>query len=89
MEITQDTKNPLLKRREIQFTVESQSNPGFAGTRQMLVEKFKANEESIAVKYVKNNYGTRTFRVEAFIYDTPEDKLRVEQKAKKKKEGSK
>jgi ribosomal protein S24E len=85
MEITQDTKNNLLKRREIQFILESESNPGFEKSRKSVAEKLKTSEENVAIKYIRNNFGSREFLVEAFVYDNKEDKERIEPKKKEKK----
>ncbi|MFH1290287.1 MAG: hypothetical protein ABIH92_02655 [Nanoarchaeota archaeon] len=85
MNILKDTKNSLLKRREIQFTLESSSNPGFKGSKQAISRGTKAQEDNIAIKFVKNNFGANEFLVEAFIYDSKEDKERIEPKPKAKK----
>ena len=85
MEFIKDTKNNLLKRREIQFVIETESNPGFANVQKVLIEKIKVPEENVAIKFVKNNFGSRKFLVEAFVYDSQSDKERVESKTKNKK----
>lgn len=85
MEIAKEQKNALLKRKEILFTIESDANPGFNASRKSLADKMKVSEDTIAVKYVKNNFGEHTFTVEAFVYDTKEDKERIEPKVKPKK----
>ncbi len=84
MEIKKDFKNDLLKRREIQFSIESEKNPGFEESKSKITEKFKVEADNIAVKSIKNNFGTRTFLVDAFIYDSKESKERLEPKAKVK-----
>ena len=45
MKILNETKNDLLKRKELSFIMESESNPGLNGTKQAIVEKFKVSEE--------------------------------------------
>ncbi|RMD66116.1 hypothetical protein D6817_04770 [Candidatus Pacearchaeota archaeon] len=87
MKILSDLRNELLKRREIVVSFVSESNPGFANSLKKIVGEFNVPEENVVVRSVRNNFGTREFVVEAFIYDSPQDKERIEPK-KKKKESS-
>ena len=84
MEIKKNFRNDLLKRKEILFVVEKDSNPGFEGVKQIAVDNFKTEAENVAVKFVKNNFGTHEFLVEVFVYDSKSDKERVEPKVKVK-----
>lgn len=85
MEIVKETKNDLLKRKEILFKLDSDSNPGFETARKTLADKMKVEDDKIAIKFVKNNFGTHSFIVEAFVYNSKEDKERIEPKVKPKK----
>ena len=85
MKIIQDIKNNLLKRREIKLVMNADSNPGFEGAKKAVLSQIKTPEENIAIKFVKNNFGTKEFLIEVFVYDSVEDKMRIEQKPKVKK----
>lgn len=85
MEILTENKNELLKRKEIIASLPSDSNPGFENSKQHISDKFKAQLENIAIKSVRNNFGTNNFLIEAFIYESVKDKERIEPKAKAKK----
>jgi len=85
MDILNETKNELLKRREILVALESESNPGLENSKKSLAEKFKAEFDSIAVKHIKNNFGTNEFLIEAFIYESQADKEKIEPRIKPKK----
>ena len=78
-------RNDLLKRTEVQFVIKADSNPGFENSRKAIAEKFRVNEDNVAVKFVKSNFGAHDFFVEAFVYDSKEDKERIEPKKKEKK----
>ena len=80
-----DLKNILLKRREIEFVIESDKNPGFEGAVQALVERHKVDRDNVVIKSVRNKFGRRDFLVEAFVYNSKEDKDRTERKPKIKK----
>ena len=89
MEIIEDKKNDLLKRREIKFILESDSNPGIACCLKSVVDKFKVSEGTIVIRAVKNNFGTRKFVCEVFIYDSEKDRERFEPRKKVKKKAVK
>ncbi|MBI2452107.1 hypothetical protein HYV50_03450 [Candidatus Pacearchaeota archaeon] len=89
MKVLKEIKNNLLRRKEITFVIESNSNPGFKNSKKSIVEKLKAPEENVVVKSVKNNFGTREFLIESFIYDSKVDKERIEPKFKKEKQSKK
>lgn len=85
MNILNDKTNELLKRREIKFKIDSESNPGYEGAKKVVTEKLKVPHENIAIKFVKNNFGTKEFTIEAFIYHSIKDKELIEPKPKAKK----
>jgi len=85
MEVNKDFRNELLKRREIHGILMSEKNPGLDIARREVAGKFKVGEENVALKFVKNNFGSNEFLIEAFVYDSVEDLLRVEPKKKEKK----
>lgn len=86
---THDTKNTLLKRREVSFTMEHASNPGMAVVAQHVADTFKANPDVVVVKELRGTFGSNKFFARAFIYDTVQAKEHTEPKPKvKKKEGS-
>ena len=81
-----DIKNNLLKRREVKLVFSSAGNPGMQNSAKRIADHFKAQEERIVVKAVKGKFGRDTFLVDAFIYDSKEDKDKIEPKKKVKKE---
>jgi len=85
MEIISEKKNNLLKRKEILAVITSESNPGFENSKRKIAEKFKTDVEKIAIKSLKNNFGTNDFIINAFIYESTQDKEYVEPKPKAKK----
>jgi len=85
MDLVKDTRNDLLKRREVQFSIEHETNPGTEHAKDHLAKNTKSEADQIAIKFLKNNFGTNEFLVEAFIYDSMEDRERIEPKPKVKK----
>lgn len=85
MKILRDFKNNLLKRKEIEAELESESNPEFTAISKMVAEHFKAKEGVIAVKKIGSRFGDNKFRINAFIYDSAEAKSAIEPEPKLKK----
>jgi len=85
MKVLTDTKNTLLKRREIKIIVEATGNPGFEHAKKVVVDKCKASDDVIVVNNVKGKFGRDTFLIDAFVYDSKKDKEMIEPKPKVKK----
>ena len=77
--------NSLLKRKEVVAVFSSASNPGFAHSTKFIADHFKVGEDVVAIKKIENNYGSREFRVSAFVYDSSSDRSKTEPKVKEKK----
>ena len=73
----------MLKRREVEIVVESDSNPGFEGAKRFILDGFKVGEEGVVVRAIRGGFGKNEFLIEAFIYDSKKDKELVEPKSKK------
>lgn len=85
MKIVKDEKNELLNRREIVASVEEGKNPGIEAVRKEIAVKLKADENALAVKSLKGKFGSNEFLIEAFVYNSAQDKERIEPKVKVKK----
>lgn len=85
MEIVSQNQNQLMKRNEVLVSLPSNSNPGIEDSKKQISQKFKSQIENIAIKSVKNNFGTNEFNISAFIYESISDKERIEPKQKAKK----
>lgn len=89
MKLISEFRNELLKRKEVKFSVEAESNPGFTKVIEECANHFKVENERVVIKRLWNNFGTMNFFVEAFVYDSIEDKNNIEPKPKVKKEAAK
>lgn len=86
MNMIKDFRNNLLKRKEVLFSVEAVSNPGFQKIHEQCANHFKVEADKVVVKKIWSNFGSREFFIEAFIYDSVKDKEKTEPKLKPKKE---
>lgn len=85
MDIIKNFNNALLKRKEIEISFDSESNPGIVKASKDIAETFKVNEEQIVIKRIKSGFGSNNFSVNAFIYENKDLKDSTEPKRKEKK----
>jgi ribosomal protein S24E len=85
MKIQSEFGNDLLKRKEIVVNKAYDSNPGFETVTKEIAAKFKVNEDVIAIRKIGSSFGTDSYLMKAFIYDSVKDKERIEPKKKEKK----
>ncbi len=82
MKVIKKVKNKLLKRDEITAILVEQGNPGLNKARLLLADELKVAEELISLKAVRSKFGSNEFTIEAFVYDSVEDKQSIEPKPK-------
>ncbi len=79
--ITQQQYNPLLKRKEIAFTVDhkqTKGTPTRLEVRNALADLLKTKPEVVYVKRIGTKAGTMTATGEANAYDSVEQAQRIE-----------
>ena len=86
--ILNEKENPLFNRKEIQVSVESQTNPKKQEIKDLLSEKLSVPKENIKIKKISGNFGSRTFNINANIYSSKEDKEFLEKEKKPEKQES-
>jgi ribosomal protein S24E len=86
MNTIKDFRNDLLKRREIKLVVEAEKNPGFENALKIVADGINAKEDLIVIREVKSKFGRNTFLIDAFVYDSADDRARIEPKKKEKKD---
>lgn len=81
--------NKMLGRKEVVAEMKHASTPSMTEAQQHIAQETGVAPELVVVKSIRNQYGSRTFHVEAFAYDSPEHKTKFERAPKAKKEGAK
>ncbi|PIO08714.1 hypothetical protein COU59_00410, partial [Candidatus Pacearchaeota archaeon CG10_big_fil_rev_8_21_14_0_10_34_12] len=79
----QDRENLLFGRREIIFTMESSVSPSRAEVGKIVSEKFSTTPEKIKIKKITGKFGSNNFNVDISIYNSEEEKNKIERKRKK------
>lgn len=81
--VTEEKKNPLFNRKEIFFEIQANITPSRLETSKFISEKFSTPIENIKIKGIHGKFGSNVFSGSVFIYNSEEDKNRVEIKKKK------
>ncbi|MBT96725.1 MAG: hypothetical protein QF567_02175 [Candidatus Pacearchaeota archaeon] len=82
-------ENPLFKRNEVKVGIHAKVTPSNNEVEKLISEKFKTQEKNIKIKKISSKFGSNNFIVSANIYDSYEDKDKIEAKTKKEKEAIK
>lgn len=69
VEITSDTKNPLLQRREIEFTASGKTTPSRKELKAELAKVLKADEKLIVIDFIDQKMGTNINTGKVKVYD--------------------
>lgn len=81
--VTEKKENPLFNRKEIFFEVQADITPSRLETSKFFSKKFSTPIENIKIKGINGKFGSNIFSGSVFIYNSEEDKNRVEIKKKK------
>lgn len=85
MKIVTDQKNEFLNRRELVVSVDATQTPSFVEMQKMLSDDLKASSDLVVVKSINSGFGNSTFNIEAYVYQSANDKTKFEPKVKVKK----
>jgi small subunit ribosomal protein S24e len=80
-------KAPLLSRTdyEIECTFDK-STPSKEEIKNKVAETLKSDKELVLIKKILNNFGERSVKIIAYVYNNKKDMLLIEPKLKKKEE---
>jgi ribosomal protein S24E len=81
-------ENPLFNRKEIEILVETKVAPKTSETEEFIAKEFSTSNENVKVKKIKGRFGSTNFTVTANIYNSKEDKDKIEPKSKKEKKAA-
>ena len=93
VEIISDKKNPLLQRREVEFTASGKTTPSRKELKAELAKALKANEKLIVIDFIDQKMGTNINTGKVKVYDSEEALKKIslgyktKRDIKEKKEG--
>ncbi len=84
-EILNERKNALFGRNEIEMSLEAETSPSHEEVQKLVSEKISSPIENLAIKKISNRFGSNNFIVKVFVYDSEEQKNKIEPKLKERK----
>lgn len=88
IKIIEEKENYLFKRKEILAEVNAHKVPSKDEVSELIAKKLSANKETIVIERIKGKFGASLFMVSAKIYQTAQDKDKIEPKSKKDKKNA-
>lgn len=85
-EILKQRENPLFNRKEIEISIETNVAPKISEAEAFIAKELSSNPENVKIKKIKGNFGSQRFIISANIYNSKEDKDKIEKSKKTKKE---
>lgn len=81
----EEKQNKFLNRKELKVLVEAEKVPNKEEAKKLIAKKENKPEENTIIERIKGKFGRKTFLITAKIYDTKEDKEKIERKKETKK----
>jgi ribosomal protein S24E len=86
LKILKQRENPFFNRKEIEIIVESKVAPKTSEAEEFIAKEFSTNSENVKIKKIKGKFGSNNFTIIANIYNSKEDKEKIEKPQKTKTE---
>ena len=83
MKILEEKNNPLFRRKEIVAEIQIKSSPKFVEVEKLFSENLKVPVENIKIRNIRGGFGHNSFKINACIYNSKEDKEKIEGAPKK------
>ncbi|MFB6245989.1 MAG: hypothetical protein ABEI74_00130 [Candidatus Pacearchaeota archaeon] len=86
-EIEQNQENPIFGRKEVSLEVsKDEYEPTYSNALKILSDKFSVDREALKINKLDVAFGRNKFKIFANVYNSPEEKQKVESKSKKEQE---
>ena len=84
IKIINQRENPLFNRKEVEVMTETSVAPKISEAEAFIAKEFSSQMENVKIKKVKGRFGSINFIITANVYNSKEDKEKIEPKSKKK-----
>ena len=85
LKILKQRENPLFNRKEVEIIIEANITPKMSEAEALVAKEFSSHADNIKIRKIKGRFGSKNFIITAKIYNSKEDKDKIEPKEKKKK----
>lgn len=74
MKVVSEVKNKLLERKEVVTSMDNASTPTRSSITEKLAEHFGVPGEQIVVNHIMSKFGSKSFVIDSFVYNSLEAK---------------
>ena len=89
LKILKQRENPLFNRREVEINLEARVAPKIREAEEFIAKEFSSHTDNVKIKKIKGRFGSNNFVISANIYNSKEEKEKIEPKSKKDKKENK
>jgi len=82
--IKEEIKNPLFRRKEIKLEVEAEITPSRLEAEKIVCDKLSCKPEVVKLRKIDGSFGSKTFTIIVDLYDSEQDKKEYAPMLKKK-----
>ncbi|MFH1325304.1 MAG: hypothetical protein ABIH49_00850 [archaeon] len=83
--VLNEFENKLFNRKEISLEIETKITPKTEEIKKLISDKFSLPAGNVEMKKINGKFGSNNFIINAFVYNSEEDKNKIENKNKKTK----
>lgn len=88
--VMKEDEMPLLARKELVLNIESDGKtPSRVEVKEAIAKKFNVDKKLVAIKEIKQGFGSTTVQADVRIYEKEEDLLKLEKRTKREQEAEK
>ena len=88
IKIINQRENPLFNRKEAEIMIEASVAPKMSEAEAFIAKEFSTNSDNVKIRKIKGRFGSKNFIITANIYNSKEDKDKIEKKTKKDKKSA-
>jgi len=89
LKIIKQRENPLFNRKEMKISIETNIAPKMKEAEEFVAKEFSSHVDNIKIRKIKGRFGSNTFIITVNIYNSKEDKDKMEKSKKTKTEEKK
>ncbi|MBS3070957.1 hypothetical protein J4407_01500 [Candidatus Pacearchaeota archaeon] len=83
VKVIQERENPLFSRKEIILEIKKETIPNQKEIKAVVSEKYSSSPDKIKIRKIKTKFGSKSFTVDVFVYNSANEKTDIELKKKR------
>ena len=85
IKIINQRENPLFNRKEVEIMIETSVAPKISEAEAFVAKEFSSSTDNVKIRKIKGRFGSKNFIITTNMYNSKEDKDKIEKKSKKEK----